>query len=189
MRKTAALPALCLAAALLGGCAGDPTLSGAAMQATFDDGLKDYDSGNYEAAYRKWSSIKVANPAAARNVAIMLRTGKGVKKDPKAAQRVMEQAAEMGLFTAQADLGDMLFKGEAGPPNPKAAAPWLAMAAQAGHPLAQYELGQLYEQGLGVPKNIEAARALYKTAAAGGIADAAGRLAALPPEPSPALRH
>jgi TPR repeat protein len=54
--------------------------------------------------------------------------------------------------------------------------------------MAQYELGQLYEQGVAIPKNVEAARALYKAAAAGGVADAANRLAALPPEP-PALRH
>jgi uncharacterized protein len=189
MRKTAALPALCLAAALLGGCAGDPTLSAAAMQATFDDGLKDYDSGNYEAAFKKWSSIDDVDLAAMRNVGTMLRTGKGVQKDPKAGLAMLQRAAEAGLFTAQADLGDMLFKGEAGSPDPKAAAPWLAMAARAGHPTAQYELGQLYEQGLGIPKDIEAARALYQAAAAGGVAEAAGRLAALPPEPSPAPGH
>jgi TPR repeat protein len=182
-----ALPALCLAAALLGGCAGDQ-LSGAAIQATFADGLKDYDSGNYEAAFKKWSSIDEVDLAAMRNVGAMLRTGKGVQKDPKAALAMLQRAAEAGLFTAQADLGDMLLKGEAGRPDPKAAAPWLAMAAKAGHPLAQYELGQLYEEGTAGPKNIEAARALYKAAAAGGVADAAGRLAALPPEP-PALRH
>ena len=179
----ASLPALCLIAALLSGCADDPTLSGSTMQATFDEGLKDYDSGDFAAAYEKWSTIKEGNPAAARNVAIMLRTGKGIEKDPKAAEENMELAAQMGLFTAQADLGDMLLKGEAGPPDPKVAAPWLAMAAQAGHPLAQYELGQLYEQGDAIPKNIEAARALYKAAAAGGVEDAAKRLAALPPAP------
>ena len=62
-----------------------------------------------------------------RNVGTMLRTGKGVEKNPKAAEAMLERAAEAGLFTAQADLGDMLLKGEAGPPDPKAAAPWLAM--------------------------------------------------------------
>ena len=179
MRKT--LPALCLAAALLGGCASNVELSGAAIQAAFNEGLKDYDSGNYEAAFNKWSSIDDVDLAAMRNVGTMLRTGKGVQKNPKAALAMLQLAAEAGLFTAQADVGDMLLKGEAGPPNPKAAAPWLAMAAQAGHPMAQYELGQLYEQGVGVPKDIEAARALYKAAIAGGVADAAGRLAALPP--------
>jgi TPR repeat protein len=182
------LPALCLAAALLGGCAGDPQLSGGDIKTTFDEGLKAYDSGNYEAAYQKWSSIDEVDLAAMRNVGTMLRTGKGAQKDPKAAEAMLKRAAEAGLFTAQADLGDMLFKGEAGPPDPKAAAPWLAMAAEAGHPMAQYELGQLYEQGAGVRKDIEAARTLYKAAAAGGVADAAKRLAALPPGP-PTLRH
>jgi TPR repeat protein len=187
MRKP--LPALCLAAALLGGCASDAELSGAAIQATFAEGLKDYDSGNYEAAYKKWSSIDDMDLAAMRNVGTMLRTGKGVPKDPKAAEAMLQRAAEAGLFTAQADLGDMLLNGEAGPPDPKAAAPWLAMAAGAGHPMAQYELGQLYEEGTAGTKDIEAARALYGAAAAGGIADATKRLAGLPPEPSPALGH
>ena len=188
MRKTAALIALSLAV-LLGGCAGDSELSGAAIKATFDEGLKAYDSGDFETAYKKWSSIDGADLAAMRNVGIMLRTGKGVQKDPKAAEAMLERAAEAGLFTAQADLGDMLLKGEAGPPDPKGAAPWLAMAAQAGHPMAQYELGQLYEQGDAIPKNIEAARVLYRAAAAGGVEEAAKRLAALPPEPPPALGH
>ena len=185
MRKSATLPALCLAV-LLGGCASDVELSGAAIKATFAEGLKDYDSGNYEAAYKKWSSIDDVDLAAMRNVGTMLRTGKGVQKDPKAAEAMLLRAAEAGLFTAQADLGDMLLKGEAGPPDPKAALPWLAMAAKAGHPMAQYELGQIYEEGSAGTKDIEAARALYKSAAAAGIADAATRLAGLPPAPSPA---
>jgi TPR repeat protein len=186
MRKIhPALLALCLAGAVLAACADDPVDSSAAIKTIFDEGLKDYDSGNFEAAYKKWSTIDEVDLAAMRNVGIMLRTGKGVQKDPKAAEAMLQRAAEAGLFTAQADLGDMLLKGEAGPPDPKAAAPWLAMAAQAGHPMAQYELGQLYEQGDAIPKNIEAARALYKAAAAGGVAEAAKRLAALPPAPAP----
>jgi TPR repeat protein len=175
------LIALCLCGALAGACADDPQ----AIRQTFDEGLKAYDSGDFATAYQKWSSIEDADLAAMRNVAIMLRTGKGVKKDPQAAQEMLERAARAGLFTAQADLGDMLFKGEAGPPDPKAAAPWLALAARAGHPMAQLELGQLYEQGIAVPKNIEAARELYKAALAGGVAEAAKWLAGLPPEPPP----
>ena len=185
----ACLFALCLAGTTLSACAEDPPGASSAIETTFNEGLKDYDSGNFEAAYKKWSTIEDVDVAAMRNLGIMLRTGKGVQKNPKAAEAMLERAAEAGLFTAQADLGDMLLKGEAGPPDPKGAAPWLAMAAQAGHPMAQYELGQLYEQGDAIPKNIEAARVLYKAAAAGGVKDAAGRLAALPPQPSPVLRR
>jgi TPR repeat protein len=125
----------------LAACASDPKDSPETMKATFDAGLKAYDAGNFAEAYKTWSTIKEVDLAALRNVAVMLRTGKGVEKNPQAAQALMQQAAEAGLFTAQADLGDMLLKGEAGPPNPKAAAQWLAMAALAGHPTADFELG------------------------------------------------
>lgn len=188
MRKI--LPIALSLAALLGGCASNAETSADAMKAVFAAGLKDYDAGNFEAAYKKWSSIDDEDLAAMRNVGIMLRTGKGVPKNPGAAEAMLERAADAGLFTAQADLGEMLLNGEAGPPDPKAAAPWLALAAAAGHPMAQFELGQLYEQGTAIPKNLEAARTLYTAAAAGGVADAAKRLAALPaPATPPAIRH
>jgi len=178
---------LSLCAFLLAGCASGSEASGTAIKAAFDAGLKAYDSGDFETAYKDWSSIKDADLGAMRNVAVMLRTGKGVRKDPKAAEDLMAQAADAGLFTAQADLADMLLKGEAGPPDPKAALPWLQLAARAGHPMAQFELGQLYEQGTVVPKNIEMARKLYSQAAAGGVADAVKRLSELPPATAPAL--
>lgn len=185
---------LCLSA-LLGACATGPEDSSTKMKAVFDDGLKAYDAGNYAEAYAKWSSIEDVDLAAMRNVAVMLRTGKGVKKDPKAALRIMTRAADAGLFTAQADVADMLLKGEAGPPDPKAALPWLILAAKQGHPLAAYELAQLYEEGTVVPRDLDAARALYQAAAAGGVDDARKRLAALGPSVQPAstappeLRH
>ncbi len=178
---------LCICAALATACATDPEDSGVALKQTFDKGLKYYDAGRYADAFRTWKTIDELDLAAMRNVAIMLREGKGVEKNPKAAEAMMQRAAEAGLFTAQADLGDMLLKGEAGPPDPGAAAPWLMLAAQAGHPMAAYELGQLYEQGIAVKQNIEMARKLYKIAADGGVAEATKRLAALPPEP-PVLR-
>ncbi|MDE2495989.1 MAG: sel1 repeat family protein [Alphaproteobacteria bacterium] len=176
---------LCVCAAFATACASAPEDNGAALKQTFDKGLKYYDDGQYGDAYKTWKSIDELDLAAMRNVAIMLREGKGVTKDPKAAEAMMQRAAEAGLFTAQADLGDMLLKGEAGPPDPSAAAPWLMLAAQAGHPMAQYELGQLYEQGIAVKKDLEIARKLYKAALAGGITDAAARLKALPPQPLP----
>ena len=159
--SAARLIVLCLWGAFASACASDP----AAMKQTFDLGLKAYDSGDYPKAYQTWTSIEDVDLAALRNVAVMLRTGKGVAQNPQRALELMERAAEAGLPTAQADLADMLIKGEAGPPDPKAA----------------FELGKLYEAGTGVEKNIEAARRLYRIAAAAGVADAAQRLAALPP--------
>lgn len=175
--SAASMIVLCLLGAFASACASDP----AAMKQTFDLGLKAYDAGDYPKAYETWTSIEDVDLAALRNVAVMLRTGKGVAKNPQKALELMERAAEAGLPTAQADLADMFIKGEAGPPDPKAAAPWLERAVLAGHPKAAFELGKLYEAGTGVEKNIEAARRLYRIAAAAGVADAAQRLAALPP--------
>ncbi|MDE2183079.1 MAG: sel1 repeat family protein [Alphaproteobacteria bacterium] len=175
-----------LAGSLLAACASGPETSPADMKATFNAGLKAYDAGDYPTAYKTWVTIDDVDLGAMRNVAVMLRTGKGVAKDPKAAQAMMQRAAEAGLFTAQADLADMLIKGEAGPPNPKAALPWLILAAQQGHPMAQFELGQLYEQGTVIPQDLNAARKLYEAAAAGGVDEAKARLDALGPSAAPA---
>jgi len=153
------------------------------MQATFNAGLAQYDAGDYQAAYRTWHGIEDVDLAALRNVAVMLRKGQGVDKDLKAARIKMERAAEAGLATAQADLGDMLLTDE--PRDVAAALPWLARAAAAGHPLAAYQLAGLYERGDGVPKNLEIARKLYQEAAAAGLDDAVKALQNLPPAPAP----
>jgi TPR repeat protein len=176
MRTIAVLACACLA---ISACA--TARNGQQLAAIFDQGVTAYDAGHYEDAYKTWSSIEDEDLAAMRNVAMMLRRGEGVKKDPKAAEELYMQAAQAGLATAQADLADMLLKGEAGPRDAKAALPLLQAAAGAHHPLAQYELGQLYEAGEAVPRDIGRARELYAAAAARGVKEAADRLAALGP--------
>jgi TPR repeat protein len=172
------VPVLCACLAV-SGCATAATHQ--QLAATFDSGVAAYDAGRYEEAFKIWSTIEDEDLAAMRNVAMMLRKGEGVAKNPKKAEEFYMQAAEAGLPTAQADLADMLLKGEAGPPNPKAALPLLESAARAGHPLAEYELAQLYEAGEVVPRNLDTARKLYTAAAASGVKDAGNRLAAMTP--------
>ena len=181
MRKLSMTMPLC--AFLLGGCA---TPSGPQLASTFDSGVKAYDAGDYPAAYKIWSGIDDEDLAAMRNVAMMLRTGQGVAKDPKKAEDMYEIAAEAGLPTAQADLADMLLKGEAGPPDPARALPLLEAAAAANHPAAQFELAQMYETGQLVPKDESVARRLYAAAAGHGMKDAQARLDQLGPETTPA---
>jgi uncharacterized protein len=169
--------AICIASLfLLAGCAAPD--SGEALKSTFDSGVAAYDAGDYPRAYKIWSGIDDIDLAAMRNVAMMLRQGQGVAKDPKKAEDLYETAAEAGLPTAQADLADMLLKGEAGAPNPKRALPLLEAAAAANHPMAQYELAQMYETGAGglVPKDMNVARRLYTSAAGHGMKDAQVRL-------------
>ncbi len=173
----ATLLAACLALAACASSAEDV----AATKTTFDAGVAAYDAKDYAAAYRLFASIDDRDLAAMRNVALMLRKGEGVAKDPKAAEAMYARAATGGLATAAADLGEMLLKGEAGPPDPKAALPWLAGAADAGHPVAAFELGEMYEQGNGVDKDPVKARKLYQAAADAGYDAAKQRLATLPP--------
>jgi uncharacterized protein len=179
-----ALRAMPVCAFLLAGCAVPETST--ALKDTFDSGVTAYDAGDYAGAYKIWRGIDDVDLAAMRNVAMMLRQGQGVAKDPKKAEELYQTAAEAGLPTAQADLADMLLKGEAGPPNPKAALPLLEAASAANHPVAQYELAQMYETGEDglVPKNIRTARELYAAAASHGMKEAQARLdlISLPPE-------
>jgi TPR repeat protein len=158
-----------------------------ALKTTFDSGVVAYDLGDYPKAYKIWSGIEDQDLAAMRNVAMMLRTGTGVAKNPKRAEEIYGTAAEAGLPTAQADLADMLLKGEAGPPDPAAALPLLEAAAAADHPVAEYELGQMFEAGGLVPRDLPTARKLYAAAAGHGMKEAQNRLDAMgPPTQAPA---
>src|ERR1700744_705852 len=153
----------------------------AEVAAIFDSGVSAYDAGRYEDAYKIWSQIQNEDLAAMRNMAMMLRKGQGVPKNPQKARKIYGQAADAGLTNAQADLADMLLRGEAGPPNPKRALPLLQAAAAANHPVAQFELGEFYEAGELVPKNLTMARSLYAGAARHGMKEARERLAMLGP--------
>lgn len=173
-------------AVLIGGCASP---SHDEIQSTFDAGLKAYDAGDFKTAYKTWGRIDEYDLAALRNVALMLRKGQGVDKDPKAALRKMLQAADVGLVTAEADAGEMILNGEGCPPDPAGAVPWLARAAHEGHPIAALELAKILDQGKAVPQDLKQAHQLYEIAAAAGLPEAIQRLkeldAAAPPTASP----
>lgn len=157
--------------------------TGVEIAAIFDSGVAAYDAGDYPKAFKLWWELRFEDLAAMRNLAMMLRKGQGVEKDPKQAQEIYRRAAEVGLPTAQADLADMLLKGEAGPPDLRAALPLLQAAAAANHPLAQFQLGELYETGAPplVPQNWEVARQLYEAAASRGVTQATERLRMVSP--------
>jgi TPR repeat protein len=185
MRKSLAIfSCLWVLGFTLAGCAG---VSGAQLSDTFDKGLAAYDAGDYPAAYKIWSSIAEYDLGAMRNVAMMLRDGQGVAKDPKKAEDLYETAADAGMPTAQADLAEMLLRGDAGPPDPQRALPLLQSAAAANHPVAQFDLAKMYETGQDglVKQDMAQARKLYAAAASHGMKEAQARLDALGPEPPP----
>jgi TPR repeat protein len=167
-------------------------VSGAQLSDTFNKGLAAYDAGDYPTAYKIWSSIQEYDLGAMRNVAMMLRDGQGVARDPKKAEDLYETAAEAGMPTAQADLAEMLLRGDAGPPDPGRALPLLQSAAAANHPVAQFDLAKMYETGQDglVKQDMAQARKLYAAAASHGMKEAQVRLDALgaqPPPPAPTV--
>jgi len=184
MRKTNKIFPLLTAVCLVLAAAGPASArDGAEIAKIFDSGVAAYDAGNYQQAFKIWWDLRYEDLAAMRNLAMMLRKGQGVAKDPKKAEEIYQRAAEAGLPTAQADLADMLLKGEAGPPDLASALPLLEAAAAANHPVAQFQLGELYETGAPpfVQQNLEVARQLYAAAADRGMKEAADRLRVVGP--------
>src|SRR6185437_4553197 len=116
---------ICFCATFATACASSAADDPAVTKQIFDSGVVAYDAKNYEEAFKIFSSIDDRDVAAMRNVALMLRKGEGTGKDPKAAEEMYKRAAQGGLATAAADLGEMLLNGEAGRPDAKAALPWL----------------------------------------------------------------
>lgn len=167
---------LLVASLILGGCATDIVAEKASR---FDEGVAAYDAGDFASAYRIWDELaRQDDLAAMRNVAQLLRQGRGVEKDSARAFKLYTEAAEKGLVTAMANLGDMYLAGEGTERNPQAAAAWYARAASAGLSLAQWKLADMYENGTGVPVDKERAQALLERAARNGYVPAQERLKA-----------
>lgn len=174
--------AVCLSAAVLvAGCATpDPD----SVRADFDRGLAAYDHKDYAAAFHIWDGIKDADAAALRNVAVMLRTGQGVRKDTARAQALFAEAADAGLSSAAYNLGQMLLAGEAGPPDIPGGLMRLEQAAP-GQPLAAIELGRIYRDGRLVRADPARARHFFGMAASAGNELAVQELKSLPAETAP----
>jgi hypothetical protein len=61
---------------------------GAEIAKIFDSGVAAYDAGNYPQAFKIWWGLQYEDLAAMRNLAMMLRKGQGVAKDPKKAEEI-----------------------------------------------------------------------------------------------------
>ena len=162
------------AVAFLSACA---TNIAAEKASRFDQGVAAYDAGDHAAAFKIWDELARDNDLAAmRNVAQLLRQGKGVAKDPQRAFKLYREAADKGLVTAMANVGDMYLAGEGVEKNAEQAAAWYARAATAGLSLAQWKLAEMYNSGNGVQRDPERARALLERAARNGYAPAQAKL-------------
>jgi localization factor PodJL len=95
----------------------------------------------------------------------------GLKKDPAAARRWTERAAEGGEVKAMHNLALDYFEGVGGPADQPLAAQWFRRAADQGLTDSQYNLGRLYEEGFGVAQNPAEAYKWYLVAGRAGDAE------------------
>ncbi len=148
----------------------------------FRQGVAAYDKGDFTQAFKIWLPLaQQTDLAAMRNVALLLRTGKGVKRDPTRALWFYEEAGSKGFTLAQVNAAFMHLEGDGVPKNLETAAFWFHEAARAGSPIAQYNLAVMYERGTGVDKDMAKALGWYALAARSGSQPAIKRLETLVP--------
>lgn len=148
----------------------------------FLKGVEAYDGGDFKHAFEIWLPLAQGGDLAAmRNVALLLRTGKGTDRDPKRALWFYEEAGSKGFGLAQLNAAFMHLTGDGVPKNLEAAAFWFHAAALSGSPIAQYNLAVMYERGQGVEKDLPKALGWYALASRSGSKLALDRLAALVP--------
>ena len=94
------------------------------------------------------------------------------KTDPAEYVLWLANEAQLGVASAQFEMGVCLYNGKGIPKDETAAAGWFAKAAAQGDAGAQFELGLSLFRGEGVPKDEEAAVELFSKAAAQGDAGA-----------------
>lgn len=154
----------------------------AEVAARFDEGVAAYDEGDYARAYDIWLPLAQQDDLAAmRNVALLLRKGLGVERNPERALYFYERAAHGGLVSAQVNTAFMYLEGDGILQDYKTASFWFHAAAVAGVPVARYNLGVMYEKGLGVERDPARALAWYALAAQVGHEQALQRLTQLVP--------
>ena len=148
----------------------------------FREGVEAYDRGDFETAFKIWLPLaQQSDLAAMRNVALLLREGKGTARDPVRALWFYEDAGAKGFALAQVNAAFMHLEGDGVPKNLEAAAFWFHAGARAGSPIAQYNLAVMYERGTGVEKDMPKALGWYALAARSGSTPALDRLALLVP--------
>lgn len=129
---------------------------------------------DYSRAYAEYlrHAEKKKNPLAEFTIALFYEFGWGRPKDPPAACRWYERAAQAKLPAAEHFFGDCLVKGLNGPADPARAAVLYEDAAKGGHWISNCALAELYQRGTGVPKDPARSIALCEQAAGQGIVKA-----------------
>eukprot|EP00009_Paramoeba_aestuarina_P010857 CAMPEP_0201524248 /NCGR_PEP_ID=MMETSP0161_2-20130828/21195_1 /ASSEMBLY_ACC=CAM_ASM_000251 /TAXON_ID=180227 /ORGANISM="Neoparamoeba aestuarina, Strain SoJaBio B1-5/56/2" /LENGTH=459 /DNA_ID=CAMNT_0047923547 /DNA_START=250 /DNA_END=1629 /DNA_ORIENTATION=- len=105
------------------------------------------------------------NHTAKRDLALLLKEGKGEEKDPMEARRLLTQASKNGDAVAENCLGYMKHYGIGGTKNLIEAKEHYEIAANADLAAGKYNLGYAYFTGAGVQQDYEKARQYFGDAA------------------------
>ncbi len=145
MKFPAAIPLVLAAIAVFP--AANAALAGGnedAFAATFVEGLRAYDAGDYAEAVKNWRQLAESGDGEAEAaLAGLYVQGLGVKRDAAMAARWYRRAAERGHGVAQMNLGDMLARGLGVKRDPVRAYVWLELAARQGKVWAARRRDQL----------------------------------------------
>jgi TPR repeat protein len=106
---------------------------------------------------------------ACQSLAFMYLNGLGTAKDPVAAAKCFQKAADLGEPVSMWNLGDMYRDGTGVEPDLSKAATYFQRSADAGYAKGYLDLGRLFENGQGVKRSYEDAANNYRKAADSGI--------------------
>lgn len=141
--------------------------------ASFEDGQRAYDNGNYAEALKQWQPLaQQGDMYAQHSIGTMYSDGYGVAKDDAQAIEWYRKAAEQGYSYAQFNLGLMYSHGNGIAADPEQAIFWYRKAADQGLVYAQFNLGVMYENGKNIAEDLAQAVVWYRKAADQGFADA-----------------
>ena len=150
-------------------------------QAGLQEGIADYDKGQYQAAAKEIGPLAAKGDTAAQlYLGKMYMQGQGAfKSDYAKAISWTRKAANRKNAEAQYFLGFLYYYGMGTPQNYTEALLWYRKAAEHGNAGAQASLGSMFAYGQGVPQDMVLAYKWFKLAAALGEADAAVKLKAV----------
>jgi len=123
--------------------------------------------------YRR--AVELGNVDAMINLALLYKTGRGVKLDKMKAKRLYRAAADRGHAVAQSNLGALLHSEK----EFEEAFRYLTLAADQGYTSGEFNVGMCYGNGEGTEVDLGKARYWFERAAAKGHEKATPSLAAL----------
>jgi TPR repeat protein len=144
----------------------------AAVSAQIERAKQASEAGRYKEAIEIYERLVDSNARAQNNLAVLYRSGLGVKPDMAKAYGLFRRAAEANVAVAKFNLALLLRDPFDFRLDHDEAARWCRSAAEQGLSAAQTLLGTMYSAGQGVPQSYADALTWYAKAAAQGHSDA-----------------